>query len=107
MNDELNLQGNLLNDELDLLTEEDKIAMSSLWLAGEAPEKREEVINTLRNSGYQFDKLRVILRRMYREAQKREEAIEAPNWRDRAAYNMGYKKALRDIYALIPKTTQE
>ena len=88
--------------------EKDNIGLTSLWTKDATDdEERVKIATTLKNSGYQFDKLRDILKGMYREAQKRQEHISNPNWRDAAAYELGYKKALRDVYRLIPKTTKE
>ena len=100
--------GDLLKEEMDVLMERDNIPLVGLWTQGaDTDEERGEIARTLMNSGYQFDRLRNILKGMYREAQSREEKVSTPNWRDTAAYELGYKKALRDVYRLLPKTTKE
>lgn len=104
----LQFSENLLKEEMAVLMEKDNIGLVGLWTQGaKDDDERKEIATTLMNSGYQFDRLRNILKGMYREAQAREEKISNPNWRDTAAYELGYKKALRDIYRLIPKTTKE
>jgi hypothetical protein len=103
-----NFSGDLLKEEMDVLMERDNIPLVGLWTQGaDTDEERGEIARTLMNSGYQFDRLRNILKAMYREAQSREEKVSNPNWRDTAAYELGYKKALRDVYRLLPKTTKE
>lgn len=106
--EKFNFSGDLLKEEMDVLMERDNVPLVGLWTKGAtSDEERNEIATTLLNSGYQFDKLRSILKGMYREAQAREEKVSNPNWRDTAAYELGYKKALRDVYRLLPKTTKE
>lgn len=104
----LEFSDSLLEHEMEVLMEKDNVSLVSLWTKGaETDEERNEIASTLKNSGYQFDKLRDILRGMYREAQGRQEHVSNPGWRDAVAYELGYKKALRDVYRLLPKTTKE
>lgn len=106
--DQINFSEDLLKVEMDVLMERDNIPLVSLWTQGAtSDEERGEIARTLMNSGYQFDRLKIILKGMYREAQSRGEHVSSPNWRDSAAYELGYKKALRDVYRLLPKTTKE
>lgn len=101
----LELSESILEKELDVLLEGDHARLLAIWLQGE--EDKAKVTQTLLNSGFQFDRLRRILRQLYREAQHKSEDITSENWKDALPYHMGYKKALRDVYRLIPKTTQE
>lgn len=95
-------------DELDVLLEEDKTVLLGLWTQeASTEEEKKEIASTLRNSGYQFDKLRLILRQIYRKSNESKEKIGNPNFSERVAYEMGYQKAIRDVYRLIPKTTKE
>ena len=108
MKSELELSESLLDTEIEDLLEDDRTKLVGRWLQEEStPEDKEKTVQMLRNSVTQFDKLRRILKQMYREAQAKEENFGAPNWRDHAAYQLGYKKALRDVYRLIPKTVKE
>jgi hypothetical protein len=105
---ELELSESLFEKELDVLLEGDQAKLVGLWLqADTTQEDKQKSAQTLRNSGWQFDRMKRILKQMYREAQGREENFNSPNWRDHAAFQLGYKKALRDVYRLIPKTTKE
>ena len=97
---------NLLHNEMSLLLERDKMRLTNAWTKDcKTEEERIKCAQTLANSGYQFDKLRGILKDMYREAQRNEE--ERMGKGDDYVYATAYKKAIRDIYSLIPKTTKE
>lgn len=108
MTEKMELGPDLMEDELEILLEGDLMTLLGVWTReAKSDEERAKIATTLRNSGFQFDRLRTILRQMYRTAQENKEKVSNPNWRDRVAYELGYQKAIRDIYRLIPKTTKE
>jgi hypothetical protein len=98
--------GNLFDEEIELLLEENG-GLSGLWTRNLKGEEKEERVRTLMNSGYQFNLMKDILRSMYKKAALDSERVDGPMWQDRAAFELGYKKALRDVYAIIPKTRGE
>jgi hypothetical protein len=102
----LKSSGNLFDQEIELLLNR-KTGLSSLWTQGVTGDEKEKRVQTLMNSGYQFDLLRDILESMYRKAALDAEQIDSPYWKDRAAFQLGYKKALRDIYHIIPQTKEK
>lgn len=99
---------NIFDDEMEVLLGNEPDRIMGIWLAdAENEEQRREHAASLKGSSFQFDKLRRLLKMMYRSSQEQKEKINQPNWKERVAYEMGYQKALRDVYRLVPKTTKE
>ena len=99
---------NIFDDEMEILVGKEPDRIMGLWLTdAENEEERRSHAQTLQASSFQFDKLRRLLKQMYRSSQEHKEKLDSPNWKDRVAYEMGYQKALRDVYRLVPKTRKE
>ena len=99
---------NIFETEIEVLIERDKGRLMGHWLQHcSTEEERAEFAALLRNSHAQFDVLRNILIQMYQSAQNQKENLMNPNFKDRVAFEMGYQKALRDVYRLVPKTPKE
>ena len=84
--------------------------LDSAWVAGIKDEKeKKEFKEMLAHSGKVFGKLRTIIKEMYTQAQFKAERglMESPNWAENVAFQMGYQRALRDVYSRLPKTTKE
>lgn len=95
-------------DELEVLLEKEHFGLKSMWLEeAKTKEEKEELRKLLLNSDIQFRSMERVLRRFYREANARQEDFGTPNWEYRNAFEMGYKKALRDLMKVLPKTKGE
>ena len=81
--------------------------IQELWLR-EIPkadkEKREEMKQALFASDLQFRNLARILGEMARIADQDQHDLSKPNWELRLARAMGYKRALQEVYRMLPRT---
>jgi hypothetical protein len=74
--------------------------LSSLWINGsDDPDKFKKQLTSQTLIWKQFIK---ILKELYRNSTTAEYDLEKPNVHERMLFNEGYKKALTDIYKLIP-----
>jgi len=93
-------------DELDSLVRPGS-DIQELWLR-EIPkadkEAREELKKALFASDLQFRNMRRILAEMGRLADLDQHDLSKPNWELRVARAMGYKRALQEVYRMIPLT---
>lgn len=87
--------------ELAIMIDEDKIDIATAWTHGLDESSKKDMIDVLRNSTIQFDGLRKILEKLYRECILRQES------KGRYEFELGYNRAIRDVYRLIPGTKGE
>lgn len=87
--------------ELSVMIDGDKIDIATAWTRGLDESKKKDMIDVLRNSNIQFDALRKILEKLYRECILRQENGA------RYEFELGYNRAIRDVYRLIPGTKGE
>lgn len=84
--------------------------IQELWLR-EIPaddrKGREELKRALFASDLQFRNMRRILAEMGRLADLDQHDLSKPNWELRVAQAMGYKRALQEVYRMIPQTRGE
>ena len=81
--------------------------IQEMWLR-EIPkddkEKREEMKKALYASDLQFRNLARILKEMARLADQDQHDLSLPNWELRLARAQGYKRALQEVYRMLPQT---
>lgn len=75
----------------------------SEWLADQAPDKRAEYKDYLKNSTEIFEKLRKMIQKRYDNAlHVREEDYDHASWAYKQAHLNGKLEALEEIYKLLP-----
>jgi len=95
-------------DKFKALVAKDSSGLSTMWLRGQKSQADKEALRKLlEHSDTQFSTLRSILEAMWREADTRTTDISNPNWKDVVAFETGYKKALLDVYKLVPATKSD
>ena len=76
--------------------------LDSRWFTGESKEDKQKFEEQLKSQTLIWAKLIKILKEMYRSADVREYNFETPNMHERMLFNEGYKKALIDVFKLLP-----
>lgn len=96
---------NLFDDPLDAYDPKTD-AVNQAWFradGGGTETEREELREILLNSGRLFGNLTRLLVERYQAATRKEIDFSQPNWQERQLFLAGYKKALQDVYRLVPK----
>ena len=81
--------------------------IQEMWLREipkEDTKKREEMTKALYASDLQFRNLARILREMARVSDQDQHDLSKPNWELRLARAQGYKRALQEVYRMLPQT---
>ncbi len=91
-------------DDIDALVR-DGADIAGLWLREATTDKqKEEMKRALFASDLQFRNLRRILMELDRTADQDQHDMTKPNWELRLARSMGYRRALQEVYRMIPRT---
>jgi hypothetical protein len=72
------------------------------WFSGLNEEQRLVLNRQLTTNQELFDALRSILERRFDSADIGEYQFDSPAFQERLIFSQGYKKALKDIYRLLP-----
>jgi len=77
--------------------------LDSRWFTEDKDtEAKERLEQTLRNSTLQFRLLKKILEEIFNEKRFKYADLDKPNLEDRYIYLEGYRRALQDIYRILP-----
>jgi hypothetical protein len=91
--------------DLDAIVPENK-GLPGDWLRGMGEQERRNFAELLKGSPRQFEKLAELIKTRYRESVLRTHDMANPNWMFVLAREEGYRKALVDLYKLIPQTKE-
>jgi hypothetical protein len=74
-----------------------------MWFRGLDESERARMHDILKGSSTTFDRLRELIKGLYRTSHHDTTDMSSPNWALNMARHEGYKEALRDIHKLLPR----
>ena len=90
----------MLKEKVEPRTKSEGLAAD--WFIGMTEDEIKSFEELLRNSDVQFDPLKKILEKRFNESLDKETDVTKAGWERLVLHGYGYRKALKDIYKLLP-----